>query len=120
MNFSENPFIIHIQSTLNNTIITLTDFSGNTQYWASSGTAGFQNSRKATSYAAQAVAEKVAQYCITHNIKKLSIQFQGLGSYACKESSLKGFQMYGLDICKIQDKTSLPHNGCRLPKKRRL
>jgi small subunit ribosomal protein S11 len=120
MNFSENTWVIHIQSSLNNTIITLTDTSGNTQYWASSGTAGFKNSRKATSYAAQAAAEKVAQYCVANNMKKFSVEFQGLGSFACKESSLKGFQMYGLNISKILDRTSLPHNGCRLPKKRRL
>lgn len=120
MAISDSISLVHIQSSLNNTIVTLTDLKGNTLYWASSGTAGFQNSRKSTSYAAQAAAERVAQYCVSHNIKKIAVKLKGLGSFASKESSLKGFQLYGLNILKIEDITPLAHNGCRLPKKRRL
>jgi small subunit ribosomal protein S11 len=120
MTMLDAPALVHIQSTLNNTIVTLTDIQGNTLYWASCGTAGFQNSRKSTSYASQAAAERVAQYCVSHTIKKIHVKLKGLGSFASKESSLKGFQLYGIHILKIEDITPLAHNGCRLPKKRRL
>ena len=116
----DSPFIVHIQSTLNNSILTLTDSQGNTLYWASCGSAGFKNSRKSTSYAAQAAAEKVAQFCNSQNIKKIQVKLKGLGSFAVKESSLKGFQLHGIAISKIEDRTPIAHNGCRLPKKRRL
>nr|YP_008802560.1 ribosomal protein S11 [Monomastix sp. OKE-1]AGZ90213.1 ribosomal protein S11 [Monomastix sp. OKE-1] len=113
-----NHHIVHIQSTLNNTILTLTQPSGNTLFWASAGSAGFKNSRKSTSYAAQAAAEKLAQFCLTKNIKKINVKLKGLG-YG-KEASLKGLQLNGILIHKIEDVNTIPHNGCRLPKKRRM
>lgn len=114
----ENYHFIHIQSTLNNTIITLTESTGNTLYWASAGSAGFKNSRKSTSYAAQAAAEKVAQFCQLKKIKKIHVKIKGLG-YG-KEASLKGLQLNGVIIHKIEEISTIPHNGCRLPKKRRM
>lgn len=110
--------ILHIQSTLNNTILTLTQSNGSTLYWASSGTAGFKNSRKSTSYAAQAAAEKIAQFCQLKKLRTLNVKLKGLG-YG-KEACLKGLQLNGIFIHKIEEITSIPHNGCRLPKKRRM
>lgn len=110
--------IVHIQSTLNNTIITLTSPEGNTLYWASSGSSGFKNSRKSTSYAAQGTAEKVGRFCLSKNIKKVNVKFKGIG-YG-KESSLKALHMQGISIYKIEDVPCIPHNGCRPPKKRRM
>ena len=114
----EKNHIVHIQSTLNNTILTLTEPTGKTLFWASAGSAGFKNSRKSTSYAAQAAAEKLAQFCQTKNIKKINVKLKGLG-YG-KEASLKGLQFNGIFIHKIEDVNTIPHNGCRLPKKRRM
>jgi len=112
--------IAHVQSTLNNTIITLTDFKGNTLYWCSAGSCDgrFKNSRKSTSYAAQVTAEQVARFCNSKIIKKINVRLKGIG-YG-KEASLKGFQFNGVLINKIEDSTTIPHNGCRLPKKRRI
>jgi small subunit ribosomal protein S11 len=110
----------HIQSTLNNTIITLTDSQGNTLYWSSAGSCDshFKNSRKSTSYAAQVTAEQVARFCNTKMIQTINVKLKGIG-YG-KEASLKGFQLNGISIHKIEDVTTIPHNGCRLPKKRRI
>jgi small subunit ribosomal protein S11 len=116
--YRESLPIIHIQSTLNNTILTLTESTGSTLYWASSGSAGFKNSRKSTSYAAQAAAEKVAQFCQSKKIKKIHVKLKGLG-YG-KDACLKGLQLNGILIHKIEDVSTIPHNGCRLPKKRRM
>jgi small subunit ribosomal protein S11 len=112
--------IAHIQSTLNNTIITLTDSKGNTLYWSSAGSCDshFKNSRKSTSYAAQVTAEQVARFCNTKMIQTINVKLKGIG-YG-KEASLKGFQFNGISIHKIEDVTTIPHNGCRLPKKRRI
>ena len=110
--------IIHVQSTLNNTIVTLTNIQGQVLSWSSAGSAGFKNARKSTSYAAQAAAEKLSKYCLSQNIKKIHVKLKGLG-YG-KEACLKGLQMNGLLIQKIEDVTSIAHNGCRLPKKRRM
>lgn len=110
--------IIHIQTTLNNTIITLTDFHGNTKASASSGFLGFKNSRKSTTYASQTTAEYIAKKCLSLGIQNVEVKLKGLGFG--KESSLRGLQSSGIFIKKIEDVTSLPHNGCRLPKKRRL
>ena len=111
-------YYIHVQSTLNNTIITLTNLKGDVLYWASAGSTGFKNSKKSTSYAAQAAAEKLSKYCILNKIKKIHVKLKGLG-YG-KESALKGLQINGLIIQKIEDITQIAHNGCRLPKKRRM
>ncbi len=109
---------IHIQTTLNNTIITLTDSLGNTKASASAGSLGFKNSRKSTTYASQTTAEYVAKKCISLGIHFVEVKIKGIGFG--KESSLRGLQSSGIVIQRIEDVTSLPHNGCRLPKKRRL
>jgi small subunit ribosomal protein S11 len=109
---------IHIQTTLNNTIITLTDFEGNTKVSASAGFLGFKNSRKSTTYASQTTAEYIAKKCRELGILNVEVKLKGIGFG--KESSLRGLQSSGLFIKKIEDITSLPHNGCRLQKKRRL
>jgi small subunit ribosomal protein S11 len=109
--------IIHLQTTSNNTILTLTDLEGNTQSWASAGSAGFKNSRKSTSYAAQAAAEKLAKKAKQLGFNTIHIKMKGLG-YG-KELSLRGLKNGGLWIKKIEDLTPIPYNGCRPPKKRR-
>jgi len=109
--------IVHLQTTANNTILTLTDLDGNTRAWSSSGSAGFKNSRKSTSYAAQAAAEKLAKKAKQIGYQMVHIKMKGLG-YG-KELSLKGLKNGGLWIKKIEDLTPISYNGCRPPKKRR-
>ena len=108
----------HIQCTLSNTIISITDFGGNVKTWASSGTVGFQGSRRSTNYAAQATAEKVARTAVQLGIKWAEVKVKGLG-YG-KDSALRGLILGGLFLIKISDITPMPHNGCRPPKKRRV
>ena len=108
----------HIQCTLSNTIISITDFGGNVKTWASSGTVGFKGSRRSTNYAAQATAEKVARTAVQLGIKWAEVKVKGLG-YG-KESALRGLILGGLFLIKISDITPMPHNGCRPPKKRRV
>nr|YP_010736389.1 ribosomal protein S11 [Zygnema circumcarinatum]QKQ14718.1 ribosomal protein S11 [Zygnema circumcarinatum]WEL36362.1 ribosomal protein S11 [Zygnema circumcarinatum] len=110
--------IAYIQSSLSNTIITITDSKGNVKTWSSSGTVGFQGSRRSTNYAAQATADSVARTAVQLGIKYVEVKIKGLG-YG-KESSLRGLQLGGLIITKISDITPMPHNGCRAPKKRRV
>lgn len=110
--------ITYIQSTFGNTIITLTDYDGNTKTWSSSGSVGFKGSRRSTNYAAQATAENAARTAIQLGIKSVEVEIKGLG-YG-KESSLRGLRLGGLIITKIRDVTPTPHNGCRPPKKRRV
>lgn len=109
--------VIYLQTTANNTILTLTDLAGNTQAWCSSGCAGFKNSRKSTSYAAQAAAEKLAKKAKQLGYEMISIKMKGLGFG--KELSIKGLKNGGLSIKKIEDLTPISYNGCRPPKKRR-
>ena len=109
---------IHIQTTLNNTIITLTDAQGNAKASASAGFLGFKNSRKSTTYASQTTAEYRAKKCLSLGIQFVEVKLKGIGFG--KESSLRGLQSSGLSIKKIEDVTSFAHNGCRLKKKRRL
>ena len=109
---------IHIQSSLNNTIITVTDSIGNTKISASAGSVGFSNSRKSTTYASQTTAEHIAKQCVLLGIHDVEVIIKGIGFG--KESSLRGLQLNGLFIRKIEDRTPIPHNGCRLRKKRRL
>ncbi len=109
---------IHIQTTLNNTIITLTDSKGNTKFSASAGSMGFKNSRKSTTYASQTTAEHLGKQCVSLGILDIEVKLKGIGFG--KESALRGLQSTGLMIRKIEDCTPTPHNGCRLPKKRRL
>lgn len=109
---------IHIQSTLSNTIITVTDIQGNTKITASAGSLGFTNSRKSTTYASQSTAEHIAKQCVLLGYSEVEVILKGIGFG--KESALRGLVQNGLFIRKIQDQTPIPHNGCRLRKKRRL
>jgi small subunit ribosomal protein S11 len=110
--------IIHIQSTRNNTILTLTDLQGNTKFWSSAGNLGFKNSRKSTSYAAQAVAETVAAKALNLGFNSIIVKMKGLG-YG-KLSAIRALSKSKLSIEKIIELTSIAHNGCRPPKKRRV
>jgi small subunit ribosomal protein S11 len=115
---SKKHAIAHIQSTLTNTIITITDLQGNTKTWSSSGNVGFKGSRRSTNYAAQATADHVARTAIQLGVKSVEVRIKGL-SFG-KESALRGLLTGGLLITKISDITPLPHNGCRPKKKRRV
>jgi small subunit ribosomal protein S11 len=110
--------IIHIQSTKNNIIITLTDLQGNTKFWTSAGHLGFKNSRKSTTYASQAAAENLANQAIELGFFSVIIKLKGLG-YG-KDSAVRALYKSKLTLSKIIEITSLPHNGCRPPKKRRI
>ena len=108
----------HIQSTFNNTIVTLTDLSGNALSWSSSGALGFKGSRKSTPYAAQMVAEAAAKEAMEHGLKIIEVYVKGPGSG--RESAIRALQTAGLEINLIKDITPIPHNGCRPPKRRRI
>ena len=110
--------IIYIQSTRNNTILTLTDLQGNTKFWSSAGNLGFKNSRKSTSYAAQAVAEISATKALNLGFNSVMIKLKGLG-YG-KLSAIRALSKSKLIIEKIIELTPIAHNGCRPPKKRRV
>ena len=110
--------VIYIQSTRNNTILTLTDLQGNSQCWTSSGSIGFRNTRKATTYAAQAAAERLANKALNLGFFSVVVKIKGLG-YG-KESSVRALYKSDLAITKIIEITPIPHNGCRAPKKRRM
>nr|YP_009720815.1 ribosomal protein S11 [Chlorella vulgaris]QGN75004.1 ribosomal protein S11 [Chlorella vulgaris] len=115
---SNEKGIIHIQSTQNNTLLTLTDLQGNVKFWSSAGTLGFNNSRKSTSYAAQAAAEMLATKAINLGFHSIIIQIKGLG-YG-KLTAIRAIYKSKLSVLKIQECTPLAHNGCRPPKKRRV
>ncbi len=108
----------HIQSTFNNTIVTLTDPQGNTISWESSGTVGFKGSRKGTPYAAQQAAESAAKKAQEHGLKKIDVFIKGPGSG--RETAIRSLQAAGLEVASIIDVTPVPHNGCRGPKRRRV
>jgi small subunit ribosomal protein S11 len=110
--------VAHIQSTFNNTIITITDVGGNAVSWASAGQQGFKGSRKSTPYAAQMAAEECAKKAQEHGIRTLGIYVKGPG--AGRESALRALQAAGMRITMIRDVTPIPHNGCRPPKRRRV
>lgn len=110
--------IANIKTTFNNTIITMCDILGNTICWASSGTSGFKGSRKNTPFAAQTAARNVASKAMELGMEKVEIVIKGRGNG--RESSIRALKSAGLTILSIEDKTSVPHNGCRPPKKRRL
>jgi len=109
---------IHIKSTFNNTIVTVTDMEGNVLAWASAGSVGFKGSRKGTPYAAQLAAESVAKKAQEFGIKNLTIYVKGPGSG--RESAMRVLQAFGFKIVAIKDVTPIPHNGCRPPKRRRV
>jgi small subunit ribosomal protein S11 len=108
----------HVQSTFNNTIITITDHQGNTILWGSPGTLGFRGSKKSTPYAAQMAAQKVAEQAKQLGIKELDVLIKGPGPG--REAAIRAFQTVGLKIRSIADVTPIPHNGCRPPKRRRV
>ncbi len=110
--------IAHIQSTFNNTIVTITDVSGNVVAWSSAGVRGFKGSRKSTPFAAQLAAEDAAKKAIEHGMRSISVYVKGPGSG--RESALRALQSAGFKITLIRDVTPIPHNGCRPPKRRRV
>ena len=111
-----NEGVVHINSTFNNTIISITDMKGNVISWASAGTVGFKGSRKGTPYGAQLAAESVGKEVMSLGCKSVDILVKGPGSG--RESAIRSFQAQGFNIRAIKDVTPIPHNGCR-PKKRR-
>lgn len=110
--------IVHIQSTFNNTIITITNLTGDTISWASAGSSGFKGTRKSTPFAAQLAAEKAALNALNNGIKSVEIIVKGQGSG--RETAIRAIESIGFEILVIQDLTSVPHNGCRPPKRRRV
>ena len=108
----------HIQSTFNNTIVTITDVNGNAVSWASAGGLGFRGSRKSTPYAAQMAAEVAAKAAMEHGMKTIEVYVKGPGSG--REAAIRALQATGLEVNMIKDVTPIPHNGCRPPKRRRV
>ena len=110
--------VVHIQSTFNNTIVTITSLTGDTISWASAGSSGFKGARKSTPFAAQTAAEKAAIDAINLGLKTVEILIKGQGSG--RETAIRSIQGAGFEITSIQDITPVPHNGCRPPKRRRV
>ena len=110
--------IAHVQTSFNNTIITITDDRGATLSWATGGMAGFQGSRKSTPFAAQQAAETCARAAMEHGLRRVEVWVKGPGSG--RESAIRSLQAAGLEITLIKDVTPIPHNGCRPPKRRRI
>ncbi len=110
--------VVHIQSTFNNTIITISDVSGNVIAWSSAGARGFKGSRKSTPFAAQVAAGDAAAKSMEHGLKNVTVLVKGPG--AGRESALRALAAAGLKITMIRDVTPIPHNGCRQPKRRRV
>jgi small subunit ribosomal protein S11 len=110
--------IAHVQATFNNTIVTLTDLSGNVVAWASAGSAGFKGSRKSTPFAAQTAADAAARKAMEFGLKQVEVFVKGPG--AGREAAIRSLQAVGLDISAIHDVTPIPHDGCRPPKRRRV
>jgi len=110
--------VAHIQSTFNNTIVTITDPTGNAISWASAGGLGFKGSRKSTPFAAQMAAETAGKAAMDHGMKTLEVCVKGPG--AGREAAIRSLQAVGLEVNAIRDVTPIPHNGCRPPKRRRV
>ena len=108
----------HIQSTFNNTIVTLTDPMGNVIAWSSAGSSAFKGSRKSTPYAAQITAENAAKKAMEHGLREVAVFVKGPGSG--REAAIRSLQSAGLIVTSISDVTPIPHNGCRPPKRRRV
>ena len=108
----------HIQSTFNNTLVTLTDMDGNALSWSSAGSLGFKGSRKSTPFAAQSAAETATKAALEHGLKTVEVYVKGPG--AGREAAIRALQAAGLEITLIKDITPIPHNGCRPPKRRRV
>ena len=109
---------VHIRSSFNNTMVTVTDLNGNALSWASSGGLGFRGSRKSTPFAAQSASETAAKLAMEHGLKKVEVYVKGPGSG--RESAIRALETVGLQITLIRDVTPIPHNGCRPPKRRRV
>jgi len=110
--------VVHIQSTFNNTIITITDLNGAVISWGSAGTAGFKGSRKSTPYAAALSADGAAKRAMEHGMRQVEVYVKGPG--AGREQAIRSLQAAGLEVSAITDITPIPHNGCRAPKRRRV
>jgi small subunit ribosomal protein S11 len=110
--------VAHIQATFNNTIVTITDISGNVIAWSTCGAKAFKGSRKSTPFAAQVAAEDAARKAQEHGMRSVEVHVKGPGSG--RESALRALQAVGLNITLIKDVTPIPHNGCRPPKRRRV
>ena len=108
----------HIQASFNNTLVTLTDQSGNAISWSSAGSLGFKGSRKSTPFAAQMASEAAAKAAMEHGLKHVEVYVKGPGSG--REAAIRALQTAGLEITMIKDITPIPHNGCRPPKRRRV
>ena len=109
---------VHIRSSFNNTMVTVTDLNGNALSWASSGEMGFRGSRKSTPFAAQTAAETAAAAAMEHGLKTVEVYVKGPGSG--REAAIRALQAAGLEVTMIKDVTPIPHNGCRPPKRRRV
>ena len=110
--------VAHIQSTFNNTLVTISSTNGEVIAWASAGSAGFKGSRKGTPFAAQMAAEAAAKTAMEHGLKQIEVNVKGPGSG--REAAIRSLQAAGLEITSIKDVTPIPHNGCRPPKRRRV
>ena len=109
---------VHISSTFNNTMVTITDMNGNAISWASAGGMGFRGSKKSTPFAAQTAAETAANVAKEHGLKTVEVYVKGPGSG--REAAIRALQTVGIDVTSIKDVTPIPHNGCRPPKRRRV
>ena len=110
--------VAHVNSTFNNTMITIADAQGNAIAWSSAGMMGFKGSRKSTPFAAQMAAEDAGKKAMEHGMRTLEVEVCGPGS--CRESALRALQSVGFTVTTIRDVTPIPHNGCRPPKRRRV
>ncbi len=113
-----NYGVAHIKSSFNNTIVTITDQSGNVLSWASAGNVGFKGSRKSTPFAAQMAAEQGAKRAQEHGVRRVDVVVKGPGSG--RETAIRSIQNAGIEVTGIKDVTPVPHNGCRQPKRRRV
>lgn len=110
--------VAHIHCTYNNTVVTITDLNGNVITWASSGTSGFKGSKKKTPFAAGLAAESAGKKAMENGMKKVEVEVKGMGQG--RENAIRALQTAGLEVTGITDTTSVPHNGCRPPKRRRM
>jgi small subunit ribosomal protein S11 len=109
--------VVHIKSSFNNTIVSITDTEGNVIAWASSGAVGYKGSRKSTPFAAQQAAEKAGRAAMEHGLRRAEVQVKGPGSG--RDTAVRSIQQTGIEVTSIKDATPVPHNGCRQPKRRR-
>nr|YP_010336768.1 ribosomal protein S11 [Stylonema alsidii]UNJ15174.1 ribosomal protein S11 [Stylonema alsidii] len=116
--FQVSAGVVHIKSTFNNTIVTITDLKGQTISWSSAGAGGFKGAKKGTPFAAQTASEKAAKQALDRGMKQVEVVLNGPG--AGRETAIRALQVTGLKIVQIKDITPVPHNGCRPPKKRRV